>query len=213
MVYSLQSFYIINLKIILQNIKQKKLEIKDIKSTLRRVKKFFTIIAFYIFLNNTSKYTLSLFLPLFLTKKGFSVEMASIYFGIFQAFGILGAFYAGRISDKIGRSNALYITTIGIAIFLALFLWQSNIIFLAPLGFFVFTTSPIILAYVHDIKTNTPTFINSIYMAINFGISSITIYFAGIFAQKFGLSKMFKVTIILTLISLIFVYNLRKLKI
>ncbi len=193
--------------------KAKKFETKDIKATLKKVKKFFIFIAFYIFLNNTPKYTLSLFLPLFLTKKGLSVEMASIYFGIFQAFGILGAFYGGRISDKIGRSNALYITTIGIAIFLTLFLWQSNIIFLAPLGFFVFTTSPIILAYVHDIKTDTPTFINSIYMAINFGISSITIYFAGIIAQKFGLNKMFEITILLTIMSLFFVYNLKKIKI
>ncbi len=191
----------------------KKIETKDIKAALKKVKKFFTFIAFYIFLNNTPKYTLSLFLPLFLTHKGMSVEIASVYFAIFQGFGIIGAFYGGRISDKIGRSNALYITTIGIAIFLSLFLWQSNLIFLIPLGFFVFSNSPIILAYVHDIKTNTPTFINSIYMAMNFGINSLTIYFAGVIAEKIGLYKMFEITIILTLISLIFVYNLKKLKI
>ena len=191
----------------------KKLEKGEIKNVIDKVKKFFTILTLFILFNYTSKYAISLYLPLFLTHNGFSIEKASIAFGVLQAFGILGAFFAGRFSDKIGRVNMLIISSIGSGLFLILFLlffkkflW----ILLAPLGFFLFTSSPVLLAFVHDLKTDKPTFINSIYMGINFGVSSVIVYLVGLFGGIIGLFKTFEITVIFTLLSIIFIRKLKK---
>jgi len=191
----------------------KKLEKGEIKNVIDKVKKFFTILTLFILFNYTSKYAISLYLPLFLTHNGFSIEKASIAFGVLQAFGILGAFFAGRFSDKIGRVNMLIISSVGSALFLILFLlffkkflW----ILLAPLGFFLFTSSPVLLAFVHDLKTDKPTFINSIYMGINFGVSSVIVYLVGLFGGIIGLFKTFEITVIFTLLSIIFIRKLKK---
>jgi len=100
----------------------KKFEKGEIKDVLNKIKPFFTILTLFILLNYTSKYAISLYLPLFLTHNGFSVESASVAFAVLQGFGILRAFFAGRFSDKIGRVNTLIISSLGSALFLILFL-------------------------------------------------------------------------------------------
>jgi FSR family fosmidomycin resistance protein-like MFS transporter len=174
---------------------------ENIKLAIAKTSSFFKKLTLFVLFNYTSKFSISLFLPLYLTKKGFSIESASIAYGILQGFGILGSFSAGRISDKIGRAKTLFIFSLFSAIFLFLFLGFSNIWLLSFLGFFLFAQSPILLALVHDIKTDAPTFINSIYMAINFGISSIIVLLSGFIAQKIGLELTFYISALLTFLS------------
>ena len=191
----------------------KKFEKGEIKKTLNEVKGFFGALSAYIMLNYTSKFSISLFLPLFLTKHGFSVEKAGIAFGVLQGFGILGALFAGRFSDKIGRVKMLFLSSVGSFLFLTLFLmfFKSALwILLAPLGFFLFSQSPVLLASVHDIKTKTPTFLNSIYMAVNFGVSSLIVYIAGVLGERIGLFKTFEISAAFTLLSIITLLKLSK---
>ncbi|AZV46411.1 MFS transporter [Nautilia sp. PV-1] len=191
----------------------KKFEKGEIKGVLNKVKPFFKMLTLFIMFNYTSKYAMSLYLPLFLTHHGYSVESASIAFGILQGFGILGAFFAGRFSDKIGRVNMLMVSALGSAVslmFFLLFFKQFLWFLLAPLGFFLFTSSPVLLAFVHDLKTDKPTFVNSIYMGINFGVSSVIVYLVGLVGEKIGLFKTFEITVVLTLISIFFINRLKK---
>jgi FSR family fosmidomycin resistance protein-like MFS transporter len=191
----------------------KKFEKGEIKRVVKEVSPFFKAVMLFILLNYTSKYAISLYLPVFLTKHGYSVEKASIAFGVLQGFGILGAFFSGRFSDKIGRSSMLIVSSIGAAISMILFLFlYQNFLFviLAPLGFFLFSQSPVLLAAVHDIKTKTPTFVNSIYMAVNFGITSIIVYLAGLLGEKIGLFKTFEISVVFTLLSVFAVFKIKK---
>ena len=176
-------FLYIKLKDYTPKYKSKKFEIPEIKKTLRKVSPFFMKLGSFMMLNYTSKFSLSLFLPVYLTQNGKSPEFAAVAFGIMQAGGILGAFYGGRISDKIGRKKALLFQTIGASLFLILFLITNSIFILPFLGFFLFSQSPVLLAFTHDLKTDTPNFINSLYMFINFGISSLIVLFTGILGQ------------------------------
>ena len=206
-------FLYIKLKDYQTTFNAKKFEKGEIKGVLKKVKPFFTMLTLFIMFNYTSKYAISLYLPLFLTHNGYSVESASVAFGVLQGFGILGAFFAGRFSDKIGRINMLIISAIGSALFLILFLLffkNALWILLAPLGFFLFTSSPVMLAFVHDLKTDKPTFVNSIYMGINFGVSSIIVYLVGLVGEYIGLFKTFEITVVLTLVSIFFINKLKK---
>jgi len=202
-------FLYIKLKDYTPKYKAKKFETAEIKKTLRKVSLFFIKLGSFMMLNYTSKFSLSLFLPVYLTQQSKSAEFGAIAFGIMQAGGILGAFYGGRISDKIGRKKALLFQTIGASLFLILFLITNSIFILPFLGFFLFSQSPVLLAFTHDLKTDTPNFINSLYMFINFGISSLIVLFAGILGEHLGLFKTFEIAAILTLLSIPFIYTIK----
>ncbi|NPA87379.1 MAG: MFS transporter [Epsilonproteobacteria bacterium] len=202
-------FLYIKLKDYTPKYQAKKFETTQIKDTLRKVSPFFIKLGSFMMLNYTSKFSLSLFLPVYLTQQGKSAEFGAIAFGIMQAGGILGAFFGGRISDKIGRKKALLFQAIGASLFLALFLVMNSIFILPFLGFFLFSQSPVLLAFTHDLKTDTPNFINSLYMFINFGISSLIVLFAGILGQHLGLFKTFEIAAILTLLSIPFIYTIK----
>ncbi|QCI28144.1 MFS transporter [Caminibacter pacificus] len=202
-------FLYIKLKDYTPKYQAKKFETTQIKDTLRKVSPFFIKLGSFMMLNYTSKFSLSLFLPVYLTQHGKSAEFGAIAFGIMQAGGILGAFFGGRISDKIGRKKALLFQAIGASLFLALFLVMNSIFVLPFLGFFLFSQSPVLLAFTHDLKTDTPNFINSLYMFINFGISSLIVLFAGILGQHLGLFKTFEIAAILTLLSIPFIYTIK----
>ncbi|WP_456470570.1 MFS transporter [Caminibacter sp.] len=202
-------FLYIKLKDYTPKYKAKKFETAEIKKTLRKVSPFFMKLGSFMMLNYTSKFSLSLFLPVYLTQNGKSPEFAAVAFGIMQAGGILGAFYGGRISDKIGRKKALLFQTIGASLFLILFLITNSIFILPFLGFFLFSQSPVLLAFTHDLKTDTPNFINSLYMFINFGISSLIVLFAGILGQHLGLFNTFEIAAVLTFLSIPFIYTIK----
>jgi FSR family fosmidomycin resistance protein-like MFS transporter len=193
----------------------KKFEKGEIKNVIKQITPFFSALTAFVMLNYTSKISISLYLPVFLTKHGFSVEKAGVAFGVLQAFGILGAMFSGRFSDKIGRVKMLIISSFGAAVSLIIFVFVYKFeyavwILLAPLGFFLFSQSPVLLATVHDIKTKTPTFLNSIYMALNFGVSSILVYIAGLLGETIGLSKTFEIASLLTFLSIFAVFLIRK---
>jgi len=191
----------------------KRFSLKDANKELKNHSHFFVSLLSFIMLNYTSKFSVSLFLPLFLTQAGYGVEKASIAFGVLQGFGILGALFAGSYSDRFGRINVLILSSVGSAVSLLAFLLFYNDalwVMLAFLGFFLFSQSPVLLAGVHDLKTSNPTFINSIYMAMNFGVSSLIVYFAGFFGEKLGLFKTFEIASALTLLSVAALFGLRK---
>jgi len=76
------------------------------------------------------------------------------------------------------------------------------------IGFFMFATSPVLLALVQEISTERPAFINSIYMTINFVIGAITVYFVGFLSDIYGLSLTYKISAIIALGSIPFVFML-----
>ena len=206
-------FLYFKLKNISVNFVAKRIEKGGNLIIFKKLSPFFFALGGYLFFNNSSKYAITLYLPLFLNKHGFSVEQAGIALAFLQFFGILGAFFSGRFSDKIGRKNMILFSSLGSAVsmgfFVAFFDYSSIILYLIliPLGFFLFTSSPVMLASVQDIKSEKPIFVNSLYMGINFGISSIMVYLIGLFGEHFGLLDTFIVCAGLTLLSILFIQS------
>jgi len=183
----------------------KKIEKGDTKEVLKKVASFFTILGTYMLFNAGTKSAVTLFLPLFLTKHGFSIYEAGISLSVLQFFGIMGTFFSGHFSDKIGRKNMLFISALGTTISMILFIYFNSFALfpiLAILGFFLFTPNPVMMAAVQDTNTGKPTFVNSIYMGINFGISSIVVFLVGYFADIFNLDDVYKVCTLFTFLSL-----------
>ncbi|HIP62272.1 MAG TPA: MFS transporter [Sulfurovum sp.] len=173
------------------HVKAKKREKGDTKSLLVQYKGFFVTIGLFILFQAAMRSSLTLYLPVYLVQNGASLWYAGIALSILQFSGVMGVFLAGNISDKIGRHRTLLLTAIGSTIFMGLFVYFQNIFILAILGFFVFASTPVLIAFVQDTNTNMPTFMNSIYMAINFGVSSIIVFAIGYSGDKIGLNDTF----------------------
>ena len=89
-------------------------------------------------------------------------------------------------------------------------LYQNNILILGVLGLFVFAPAPVLMSLVQDTETDMPTFMHSIYMGINFGLSSISVLFIGLMSDKIGLNDTFMICNILgmgTLLATLFLLN------
>jgi FSR family fosmidomycin resistance protein-like MFS transporter len=160
----------------------------DTKKLLKKYRTFFSVIAIYLLFQSGMKSALTLYLPVYLTNQGESLWYAGISLSMLQLFGVIGTFLAGYFSDKIGRHSTLVIASIGSTIFMGLFVYLGNIYMLAFLGLFLFASGPVLMATIQDTNSHMPTFMNSIYMSINFGVSSIIVFTVGTLGDNFGLS-------------------------
>lgn len=173
------------------HVKAKKVEKGDTKALLLKYRGFFLTIAAFVIFQSAMRSSLTLYLPIYLVQNGESLWYAGIALSILQFSGVLGVFLSGKISDTIGRYQTLLLSAIGSAIFMAVFIYFQNMFILAILGFFVFASTPVLIAFVQDTDTNMPTFMNSVYMSINFGVSSIIVFGIGYLGDTIGLNDTF----------------------
>jgi FSR family fosmidomycin resistance protein-like MFS transporter len=179
------------------SITAKRFEKGSVKSLLIDQKIFLILLASFILFNATLKSLLTLYLPLFLVQHNMSVLEAGTALSMLQFFGVIGVFFSGKISDKIGRYKTLLISSISTVMLMGVFLYSNSLIVLALLGLVVFAPAPVLMAMVQDTNTSMPTFMHSIYMGINFGLSSIVVLFIGYLGDTIGLDKTFVVCNIL----------------
>jgi FSR family fosmidomycin resistance protein-like MFS transporter len=178
---------------------QKTKEKGDTRKLLRRYWPFFTVIAGFICFQAAMKSALTLFLPVYLTDQGASLWFAGASLSVLQFFGVIGTFCAGSISDKIGRKNTLVISSIGSVAAMALFILTQNIILLSILGLFLFASGPVLMASIQDTDSNMPTFMNSMYMFINFGVGSVLVFVLGFVGDWIGLERTYELCVLFAL--------------
>ncbi len=165
----------------------------DTRRVLKEQKVFLGSLAGYILFQNVGKSALTLFLPVYLTQQGSSLWYAGISLSVLQFFGVVGTFCAGNISDRIGRRSTLLVSSVATVVVLWLFVISNNIILLAILGLFLFASGPVLLAKTQDTGTNMPTFMNSMYMFINFGVSSVAVFCVGVLGDGVGLQMTYSI--------------------
>ncbi len=159
----------------------------DTKKLLKKYFPFFIVIGSFILFQSGMKSALTLYLPVYLVNQGESLWYAGISLSILQSFGVLGTLVSGNLSDKIGRKHTLIIASIGSAISMGLFIYFDTIFILPLVGLFLFATGPVLMATVQDTSSHMPTFMNSMYMSINFGVSSLIVFGVGILGDNIGL--------------------------
>jgi len=190
----------------------KKFEKGDAFAEVKRFLPLFGVMGGFMFFQSAMKMATTLYLAVYLTQQGFSLWYASMALSVLQFFGVIGTFISGNISDKIGREKTLVIMSSGAAVTMTLFLFTQNIylifILLSFLGIFMFANGPVMLSVVHELDTKMPIFINSVYMTINFSISSIVVLAMGFFGDSVGLSTTYEIAAILAYVAIFFAMSL-----
>lgn len=172
---------------------------------------FYTIIGI-LFFTSIVKGTITIFLTVYLTNNGESLWYAGAALSIFQFAGAAGTFFSGTFSDKVGRKKILIIAAVLNPILLFFFIYSAGILSMAillVLGFFIFAFTPVLLAIVNESKSEFPTFLNGIFMTINFLTSAVTISLIGLSADIFSLETTYYISSVLGLFTIPFVLKIK----
>jgi len=142
------------------------------------------------FFRGAMKASLTLYLPVYLTRHGETLWMAGISLSVLQLSGALGTYYSGTISDKIGRRKTLLIITLMAPLLMLVFLQTSGmlaLVMLGLIGFFLISSTSVMLAVVQELDSENLLFLNSIYMTISFVVGSLMLLVVGFMADHIGL--------------------------
>ncbi len=184
---------------------------KSIRETLRDLVPFFVAIGGFLLLRAAMKSAMTFYLPTYLVGKGNSLWIANASLSVLQMAGALGTFGAGHLSDWISHKKVLMITGILSPLAMLAFI-NANELLIFPLlfilGLLLFASGPVMLALVQETNTSRPAFVNSIYMFISFGVSSLMVLFVGIMGDSLGLELTFKICAVLAFFSLPFLFLL-----
>ncbi len=170
-----------------QEIHRKTSEQQGAGKILLTYRAFFLSLAGFTMFNSAMKTALTLYLPVYLVEKGASLWSAGFSLSLLQGFGVAGVFCSGYISDRMGRRGTLIVSALGTVLFMGLFSVFNSLILLSFLGFFLFASGPVLLAIVQETKTRMPTFMNGMYMSVNFGVGSLIALVVGFLGDRFGL--------------------------
>jgi len=186
---------------------------KGIKATFKEHLPFFLLIAGVMFFRGFMKTSLTNFLPTYLDEKGGSLWLGGISLSVFEFAGAAGAYLSGTFSDKIGRLKMLtLIILVSPFLMLAFVYAEGGLMFpvLLLLGFFLISSTPVILAMVMDIDSEHQAFLSGIFMFISFVSTSVTSFFIGVLSDFIGLVDTYKVASLLAFLAIPFVLILRK---
>jgi FSR family fosmidomycin resistance protein-like MFS transporter len=174
---------------------------------------FFIMLAGYMTTRGIMKSALTVFLPTYMMEKGASIWLSGAALSILQVGSVIGTYFSGTFSDKIGRKTTLLIIACLSPVLMWLFIWFDQKVFmfilLVLIGFFHFATTPVLLALVQDIPGKRPAFLNSIFMTISFGISALAALLVGVVADSYGLEATYRFTAYLALCGIPFVFFLK----
>lgn len=160
------------------------------RTGLLQLRKMMLPLAAIIFFNNLALTTLTNFLPTYLTREGTSLWMAGFSLTILETAGVIGAFLSGGLSDKFGRLRLLTISYLVTPVLIFLFVnanFTLKIPLLVLLGFFIISTTPVIMALVLENAPEQRAFANGVYMATNSILHALAVLVVGFIADRIDL--------------------------
>lgn len=159
--------------------------------------------------------SLTTYLPTFLTDEGANLWIAGASLSILEGAGVVGAFFGGTLSDRIGRRRILVISFSTTPVLMFIFLaiqGFSQIPLLVLLGLTALSVTPVIMALVQENFPENRALANGIYMAITFILRSLAILIVGLIADQSSLRITFVISAVLVIVGLPFIFLLPKSK-
>lgn len=181
----------------------------DTKVPFKTLIPLFSTICGYLLFITAIKVAVTLYLPAYLMHSGKTLVQASFMLSILQFSGAVGTFFAGSISDKIGRKTVLYISGVASPLFLWLFMILDDF-FMIPvliaLGFFMFSYNPVMLALIQGADHHSPSFVNGVYMTFTFLTRTLLVFLVGFNIEHIGYELTYKIAAIAGIGVLPFIY-------
>ncbi len=175
------------------------------KLPIREIMRFLLPLSGIIFVRSFTVVALTIYLPTFLVEAGENLMFAGASLTIYEAAGIVGAFWGGSISDRFQRWKIILWALAIAAILMGVFLgtsgwWRLPILIL--LGIALLSLTPVIMAMVQENFPKNRSLANGLYMSVSFGIRSLVILTMGILGDVIGLKTTYLVAPALLLVGI-----------
>ena len=145
------------------------------------------------------------FLPIYLISRGSTVWYAGLTLALVQLAGALGTYIAGTLSDLVGRRvvliSAMLITVVTAAVVMAAGK-QPSIVLLMIIGFALFSTNPVMMACVNEIRSEKLAFLNGLYMTVSFLMGASATALFGFTSDRYGLLQAYWLAILMALLAI-----------
>lgn len=187
--------------------RRRRSSLASVGETLRPLGPFLLGLTGFTIFRSFLKSALVVFLPVYLTGRGESLWFAGGALSVLELSGAAGTLVGGAVSDRVGRRALLLTSTVvsgglGWLLLGAEGIWAFGL--LVALGFFLFASSPVLLARVQEAGKERPAFLNGLYMSLSFLASSLSALALGWAADRFGLRAAFRAAVLLSLVALPF---------
>lgn len=160
-----------------------------------KAQRLFPILVVLMFTRVLMMASLTTYLPLYVNDaRDGSLWLAAAALTILEGAGVVGALFAGTLSDKLGRVRVLLFLTAVSAILMFAFLYAPNwmlVPLLIGLGLTAISPQPVLLAVIQDEFTDNRALANGSYLAVNFTIRAMGIWMIGLLADQMGLESAF----------------------
>ncbi len=144
---------------------------------LRSVWKPLAILYTLVFIRSIVQVTFAQMIPLYLTlERGYSLAAASFTLSAFLAFGALGGFLGGHLSDRFGGKPVIVVSMIASVPFLALFFVADGFVSTAGLllgGLILLFTIPVNVVMAQDLVPSQAGTISALMMGFAWGTAGL----------------------------------------
>ena len=159
---------------------------------LQAVRRPLTILYFCVFIRSIVQVTYAQLLPLYLNReRGLSVTEANFLLSAYLAFGAIGGFAGGRLSDRIGGRKVIMISMLGCVPFLFLFFATSGLLSFASLllaGLLLLFTIPVNVVMAQELAPEQSGTVSALMMGFAWGMAGmIFIPLTGWLSDQYGM--------------------------
>lgn len=130
------------------------------------------------------------FMPVMLTRRGWSVGMAGVAVSIYLFTGSIGGFLGGPLSDRFGAKRVIGASLVAAVPFLALAPALSGgwfVVVMAVGGFFLQSTLPVNVIFAHQLAPVSAATVSSLMMGVAWGTGGLAVPVVGALADRFGI--------------------------
>ncbi|TBL73961.1 MFS transporter [Paenibacillus thalictri] len=147
------------------------------KDTARRVKMAILIIILIAFARSWFGSSISTYFSFYLIEHfHMTVPQAQVYIFLYMGAGIIGTFFGGALSDKIGRKNVILLSVLGAAPF-AILLPHAGEIMIYPLLFILglinHSSFSVTIVYVQELVPGKVGMVSGLITGLSFGLGAI----------------------------------------
>jgi len=159
-------------------------------AALRPFAKPLTLLYLIVVLRTMTSLSLATFVPVLLTRQGWSVGMAGAAVSIYLFAASVGGFTGGPLADRFGSKRVIAVSLLLCVPLLVgatrLSGWPL-VAMLAAGGFFLQSTLPVNVTFAHQIAPVSAATVSSLMMGFAWGTGGLTAPLVGSMADRFGI--------------------------
>ena len=158
--------------------------------SLRPYAKPLFLLYLIVVLRTVVSLSLAVFVPVLLTRRGWSVSMAGVAVSIYLFAASVGGFTGGPLADRFGSRRVIAASLLLSVPFLVVATMLSGwplVVMLAAGGFFLQSTLPVNVTFAHQIAPVSAATVSSLMMGFAWGTGGLTAPLVGAVADRFGI--------------------------